>query len=245
VEGKKYFLIVLFVTLLYTDVTALYKDDIYKAYITNDMSKWKTVIDEMELKKCKSSDCILELVNYQYGYVAWCIGNKKHDLAEEYIVKGEKNIEILEKSKYQLSVLYAYESAFMGFHIGLHKASAPFKGPKSIKYAKLSIKLDDKNPYGYIQYANSQYYMPAVFGGSKVIALEYFLKAQKLMEHDKSELKNNWNYLSLLTMIARIYYELGYYNAAKTCFEKIMQIEPNYNWVKNELYPELIKKNKK
>jgi len=219
-----------------------YKSDIYQAYISNNMGKWKNVIDEMDKKSNKSNEFLMELLNYQYGYIAWCIGNKKDKLAQQYIDLGDKNIQILEKANYKISLVNSYKSAFYGYKLGLNKLQAPFIGPKSVECSKLAMQQDDKNPYGYIQYGNSQYYMPAFFGGSKKVAVEYYEKAKKLMELDENQIKQDWNYISLLTIIAQAYTELKFYKTAQTYYEKILRIEPGYLWVKNELYPELLKK---
>ncbi len=243
-ERSKY--IVIFVVLIHfiTSVKAGNKEDIYKAYISNNMQQWKKVIDVMHNQPVKNNAYMLELLNYQYGYIAWCIGNKKVKEASEYIKKGDKYMEVLEKSNYKLSVVNAYKSAFYGYKIGLSKLKAPVLGPKSVECAKLSIKQDANNPFGYIQYGNALYYMPSFIGGSKDVALENYLKAEKLMDNNKDELMNDWNYLNLLTVIANVYVEKGDKHKAKSYYDKILKAEPNYLWVKNELYPQLLKENK-
>ncbi|MFN8255987.1 MAG: hypothetical protein U0W24_09890 [Bacteroidales bacterium] len=241
-ERSKYFVVIVLLFLIVLNVKASYKSDIYQAYISNNMTKWKSVIDEMNLQQNKSNEFVMELLNYQYGYIAWCIGNKKNKIAEEYMKLGEKNIEILEKSNYKISYVNSYKSAFYGYRIGLNKVQAPFIGPKSVDCSELAMKQDDKNPYGFIQYGNSQFYMPAMFGGSKKVAVEYYEKAEKLMEANPEQIKDDWNYLSLLATIAQAYTELKFYKTAKIYYEKILRIEPEFGWVKNELYPELLKK---
>ena len=241
-ERSKYFTVLIFLLLGFPNLQASHKAEVYKAYISDNMTLWKNTIDEMHLQKNKSDDFILELINYQYGYVAWCIGNDKDDLAEKYLELAEKNLSIIEKKLHKLHLVNAYKSAFYGFIIGLNIFQAPFIGPKSVDCAKLAIKLDKNDPYGYIQYANSEFYMPEAFGGSKKIALEYYKKAESLMEINKNGLENDWNYLSLLTIIAKAYTELENYAAAKMVYEKILRIEPQFKWVKNELYPEIVKK---
>ncbi|NDP22141.1 MAG: tetratricopeptide repeat protein [Paludibacter sp.] len=241
-ERKKYFITLLLILFSFSVVNASHKSDIYKAYISNNMTLWQKVIDEMNLQKIKSNELRLELLNYQYGYIAWCIGNKKKESAEHYIQLGEANIAVLEKLGHIPSLINSYKSAFYGYKIGLNKLKAPFIGPKSVDCAKLAIKQDDKNPYGYIQFGNSQYYMPSAFGGSKTEALKYYIKAEKLLELNQNQLKEDWNYLSLLTMIAKAYTDLNDYQHAKAYYTKILNIEPNYLWVKNKLFPELLKK---
>lgn len=242
-ERSKYFIILTLILLTgFINTRASYKQEIYKAFITNNMALWKNVLDAMNKAGSKSNDYVLELLNYHYGYIAWCLGNDQKDLAERYLASGQAYIQLLEKTGYKPSMVYAYKSAFHGYSIGLNILKAPFLGPKSIECAKLAIKQDNTNPYGYIQYANAQYYMPAAFGGSKKEALEYYLKAKNLMEAAPSFLKDDWNYLSLLTTIAQAYVHLEDYRMAQAYYQKILKIEPGFLWVKNELYPQLLQK---
>ena len=104
------------------------------------------------------------------------------------------------------------------------------------------MQQDSQNPMGYIQYGNSQFYMPPIFGGSKKEALEYFLKAEKLMEKDKTKIKNDWNYLSLLALIGQSYVVMEEYQKAKFYFEKALAAEPEYLFIKIDLLPALLKK---
>lgn len=163
-------------------------------------------------------------------------------MAQQYIQLGDANIAVLEKSGHIPSLVNSYKSAFYGYKIGLNVLKAPFIGPKSVDCAKLAMKQDDKNPYGFIQYANAQYYMPAAFGGSKQEALKYYIKAEKLMELNQNQIKEDWNYLGILIMIAKAYTDLKDYEHAKAYYTKILNIEPNFLWVKTKLLPELSKK---
>ncbi len=218
---------------------ATYKTEIYKAYISNNMNEWKKVMDRMNLETKRDNDFLLELLNYQYGYIGWCVGNKENEQAKKYLSLAEKNIEILEKQSFELSILNAYNSAFYGYRVGLNKLQAPFIGPKSVESAKKAIELDKNNPYGYIQIGNSEFYMPSVFGGSKTVALENFKKAENLMERNPEKIKNDWNYLSLLAMIVMSCKELKQYELAKYYCEKALKTEPEFLWVKLDLYPEI------
>lgn len=238
-ERQKY--IVILILLIFSSLGAMasYKTEIYKAYISNNMNEWKKVMDRMNLETKRDNDFLLELLNYQYGYIGWCIGNKENEQAKKYLSLAEKNIEILENQSFELSTLNAYKSAFYGYRVGLNKLQAPFIGPKSVESAKKAIELDKNNPYGYIQIGNSEFYMPSVFGGSKTVALENFKKAENLMERNPEKIKNDWNYLSLLAMIVMSYKELKQYELAKYYCEKALKTEPEFLWVKLDLYPEI------
>jgi tetratricopeptide (TPR) repeat protein len=241
-ERKKYYLMCVLVSFSISMGATEFKTGIYKAYINNNMAEWKSIIDAMQSENDKSECFILELLNYQYGYIAWCIGNSNFKEAENYIELGQKNIDLLRKTNYSLSMINAYEAAFYGYRISLNILKAPFYGPKSLEHAKTAIHLDANNPFGYIQLGNAEFYMPAVFGGSKAEALKYYTKALKLMEGNPSVLKNDWNYFSLLTQIALTCEKLEQYDRASKYYQKILTIEPEFNWVKYELQPNLLKK---
>jgi tetratricopeptide (TPR) repeat protein len=241
-ERAKYKIVLLLLICCVVNLKGSNKSDVYSAYISNNMQLWKNVIDKMNKTSNKSTDYLLELVNYQYGYIAWCIGNNKNDEAKKYLDQAEKNITVLSQNNQYQSIVNSYRSAFYGYRIGINRILVTLLGLKSIDCAKLAIKQDKDNAFSYFQYANIEFYMPSVFGGSKSEALSYYLRAKELMEKNKEDLHEDWNYLNLLTVIAQTYSYLKDYKLSKQYLEKILIIEPRFTWVKNELYPELIKK---
>ncbi|MZP54261.1 MAG: hypothetical protein GT600_02330 [Bacteroidales bacterium] len=240
-ERTKHYLIPLLFIFISVNMAASYRTDIYNAYITNRMDLWKKVIDVMQGDNFKN-DALAELINYQYSYIGYCIGFEKKDEARKYLNLAERNLEILEKGKYDPSMIKAYKCAFYGFRLGLNKFTAPVNGLKSLENAKSALAIDSTNYFAWIQYGNVQFYMPATFGGSKKEGIEYFLKAKKIMEKHPDELINNWNYLSLLVLIGQSYTYINDTPSAKRVYESILEREPAFLYVKNELYPELLKK---
>ncbi len=217
------------------------KQSIYNAYISNNMKEWKKVIDEFQKAPNKSNAELLELLNYQYGYIAWCLGNDKEDEGESFLDIADENLELLENNKFEVSIVNAYKAAFYGYRIGISNWKAPFIGPKSEKAANLSLKQDPNNWFAYLQLGNIKYYTPSMFGGSKSESLKFYNKSLELIESYSKTIDKDWNYLSLITTIAQAYQGIENYTEAKKYYEKVLQIEPNFTWVKNELYPELIK----
>ncbi len=223
-------------------LSASFKTRIYRAYISNNMQAWKTVVDEMENSKTGENSFLSELVNYEYGYIGYCLGIDDNQSAEKYLDLAETNLNELEKLGYSPSVIEAYRSAFYGYRIGLSPIKAPFIGPKSIKQGEQSIKSDPQHPFGYIQLGNAQFYMPTIFGGSKTQAIAYFQKAEKLMESSPEIwINENWNYLSLLTLIGQSFEAIKEFEKAEIYYNKALEHEPKFNWVKNELLPKLNK----
>ncbi|MDP4273484.1 MAG: hypothetical protein Q8907_04320, partial [Bacteroidota bacterium] len=134
-EGKKYILIVS-LTLLSCFVFGQSNESIYNAYASGNMIRWKAAMDSVDALKQKNDKVFLDLINYQYGYIAWCIGSNKTNEAKKYLKKATGNLEKLELKNYNESMLYAYKAAFVGFEIGLAKYKAPFIGMNSLEYAK-------------------------------------------------------------------------------------------------------------
>ena len=239
-ERAKYFIIVL----LFSSF-AMNEDHsagILKHYLAGDMVSWKKTIDRMDLQKGKTREFRLALLNYQYGYIGYCIGGNKVNEAHKYLRLAEKNLAYLKNSGYRLSCVSAYQAAFKGYEIGMNRLKAPLLGPGSVEDAKKSIDLDTNNPMGYTQYGNILFYMPGILGGSQLQAIRYYARAEKLYERNMAVSRKDWNYLSLLVTIAQAYEELGYNGLAISYYQKALRIHPDFLWVKDELYPAILKK---
>lgn len=240
-ERTLYRFILAAVSLLFiaAPTTANNRRSVYTAYIKGDMPAWKKVIDQMQTQATNSAAIRLELINYQYGYVAWCLGKEEEEQARRYLKKAEDNLTWFENKTAYQSTYHAYKAAFIGYRIALNKYKAPILGPESVEYAEKAVELDSQNPVAYIEMGNITYYMPEMFGGSKTRALVYYVRAMQLMEryHD---VKYDWNYLNLLASIAQGYQAIGKLEKAKTYYQKLLKIEPGFLWVKNHLYPKLL-----
>jgi tetratricopeptide (TPR) repeat protein len=241
-ERTRFKLIIFILFITSFPLTAGYRSEIYTAYIDNKMERWKNVIDHLDAIPEKNNGLLLELVNYQYGYIGYCIGFDRKDEARRYLGIAQRNLDILEERNYNLSVINAYKSAFYGFRIALKPISAPVNGLRSIECARTALKLDPDYYFGYVQHGNIQFYMPAAFGGSKKEALQFYLKAKELIEKDPESVSENWNYLSLLIVIAQTYIYMKDYSSAQKVYEKILKIEPGFLYVKDDLYPKLLEK---
>ena len=230
----------LFLIIICTHLNAQNNKTIYDAYISGNMIQWEKEMLSIEFKKDKTNKEKLDLLNFQFGYIAWCIDQKKTKEAEKLIDKSEKIINELEKRSYNLSMLFAYKAAIIGFKIGISPYKAPFIGSKSLAFGKQSINADPNNAFAYAQLGNIAFYTPQMFGGSKSEAMLHYLKALNLMEKQNNN-TYNWNYLNLLATIINAYIELGQFEKAKYYCEKALNTEPNFDWVKNKLYPLVLK----
>lgn len=221
-----------------------YKKTFYNLFINREMFKWGTVINMTEKANPPVTvDQKLELLSYYYGFIGHMMGKKQYDVVEDYLEKAEiLNNQVLRLSSKNATAC-SYKGAFIGFHIGLNKLKSVYLGPESKLFINKAIKLDPNNITAIINKGNLLYYAPGVFGGDKEDAVVLFLKAEKLMEKNK-DTEHNWVYLNLLTTLAKAYEKLDQLQDAKLTYEKALKKEPNYKWVKDDLYPKLLNKMK-
>ncbi len=220
-----------------------YQAPIYKAYSRGKMDVWYDLMNSCE-KNLNSNDFDeqLELISYYYGYTAWLIGAEKHDIAEKYIDKSEKIIDKLLIETPENATLLAYKGAYIAFTIGISNFKAIYLGRRSMKYIDKSIELDPENIQGNIEKGNSMYYRPSAFGGDKTEAIKYYEKAVESFEK-QGLVVNNWMYINTMTALGQAYEATDQIQSAKLCYEKIMSIFPNFMWVEDELYPDMLKRN--
>lgn len=242
---NKSFIFVLVIFLHLISVNQLFaqtnKSTIYKAYISGDMTKWASVIQHMEKQHAVSVDANLELISYYYGYIGYLLGTKKIEQAQLYMARGEKLIAAILKASPQQATAYAFKGSFIGFRIAVSKFKAISLGPESMKYVEKACELDANNVQGLVDKANALYHTPKLFGGDKEQALKLFYRAIKLLENSRNT-SDNWFYLNVLTLTAKTHESLNQLSQAKAMYEKAIRFEPEYKWVKNELYPKLLKK---
>jgi tetratricopeptide (TPR) repeat protein len=219
---------------------SIFKQQVYQAYISGKIVGWKTAIDNMEKQKKNEPEYLLDLINYQYGYVAWCLGNDKNNEAKHYLSLLDKNLEKLKSLSGESAEYHAYTAAAYGFKIGLSNWRAPFFGPKSMNHAELALEKNPRSFQANMEMGNIWNHMPAMFGGSDEKALKYYSKALEIIENEPAGIqRNNWMYLNLLTLVGQMHQDIKNQEEAKKYFEQALQIEPGFVWVKEELLPSL------
>ena len=200
------------------------------------MSTWKTKIDSLQKEKEVGHLSIAsqwQLLEYQYGYIAWAISKKKtmKREADDYLEVAKENLSDLVQLSGKTSLSNAYNAAFVAYEIGITPFKAPFIGLKCMKYGETAVKQDSTNYFALIQYGNIMNYMPKAFGGSKDKALVYYKKAREIMRKDEVLYKENWLYMNLILTIADIYKNKNDYEATKQYYLEALELEPGYKFV--------------
>ena len=219
-----------------------YKKTIYNAFVNREMNKWGNVIRTIENTSSPVTvDQKLELIKLYYGYTAYLINKKQVSNAEILIGKAESIIAEVLKSSPKNATAYAFKGSFIGYKIGISKFKAIYLGSESSDNINKALELDPQNIQAIIDKGNMLYYSPRLFGGDKHEALKFYLKGVRIMEKN-ADTDHNWIYLNLLTNIAMAFEKTDQPSLAKQTYEKILHKEPNYHWVKDELYPKFLAK---
>jgi hypothetical protein len=112
-ERAKHIIMCVVLTFYFTNLKADYASAVYRSYINNNMTQWRKVIDEMSEVKGKSNEFLMELINYQYGYIAWCIGEGYRELAEKYLSEAENNLQEIEINRLNYHLYILINQLFM------------------------------------------------------------------------------------------------------------------------------------
>ena len=125
-----------------------------------------------------------------------------------------------------------------GIQVAMDPNLGPSKGSQNVALTSEALEISPDNPRVLLQKGISKFNTPEFFGGSKDEALNYFKKSILIFENtNKSDSKINWGYLDALAWLGRTYTNMGDYEAAISAYEKALQIEPEFSWVKNSLLP--------
>jgi len=216
-----------------------YKSEIYQAYMHEKMDHWKDLMTQMEQDFQKTSDPVLlyDLVEAEYGYTGWLVSVKRKKEAEVILQSAHKHMALLTELGQDNARMYSLKGAFYGFQIMLDPLKAPSLGKSSMEANEKAMELDPEEPQVWLEKANMDYYRPKVFGGSKKRAVPSYEKAVKLFESSPERSYGNWVYMNCLAALGNAYENTRKFSEAGRVYRKILELEPSFKWVRDELYP--------
>lgn len=221
-----------------------YRSRIYRAYVEGRMDRWKVTMDEMarEVARTQNLQLMYELTETQYGYIGYCLSVKQKDEAAAVLEQADRQIEILLERGGADARVYSLKGAFYGFRIQLQPMRVPFWGRRSQEANQRALELGPSEPQAWMEKANIAYYKPAIFGGSKTEAVPLYAKAVRLFESSPERVRDNWIYLNCLAGLGIAYEETDQPEKAGEVYRKLLQMEPGFKWVRDELYPQFREK---
>ncbi|UII27207.1 tetratricopeptide repeat protein [Fulvivirga maritima] len=211
----------------------------YKAYITEDKDLWKEVVEKRQnlYNNDKSGENLYQLAMAQYGLLNNTRVDKDEDLFDEYYDEILENIDDLLDQEYEKANAYALRAAVYGLETSYSGWKGMFLGPKSSSNLSDAKEEDYSSPFVWATYGSAKLFAPSMFGGDKEEGIKSFKKAVELYE--KAQLQQDWRYLYALAWLGQAYYRTEQPEKAKEIYKKALKAEPNFQWVKDDLLPEV------
>lgn len=221
----------------------------YRAYlggkdITEAKAFWKEAVQKREeaLKtNAEDKNSRYRLALAQFGLLTATMRDQDEDLFDAYNEQTQENLDVLMKDKRYKAEAAALLAAVYGLEMGYSPWKGMYLGSKSGGLLEKALKENPSSPLVWKLYANSRLFTPDSFGGDVNEAIEAYTKAIQLYETHKEATENNWFYLDAMAFLGQAYAKNGDNKNAILWYEKALQIEPDYNWVKYALLPAMRK----
>ena len=145
----------------------------------------------------------------------------------------------------QAAEAYSLLSSVYGWQIGLSPMKSMLLGPKSGKAIQKAKQLAPDNPRVVLSAAISDFNTPKMFGGSKEKSLQGLKRAAELFaqEEPTDPIQPVWGHREAYAWLGIAYQNQGELESARAAFEKALEIDPDFGWVKYWLLPGLEKAN--
>ena len=163
--------------------------------------------------------------------------DQDEELFDAYADQTEQNLEFILSENKNWAEPRALLSAVYGLRMGYSPWQGMFLGPKSQSLMDKAMKDGPESPLVWKLYANSRYFTPEMWGGDLKEAIKAYEKSIQLYERDPAKTKFNWYYLDTLAFLGQAYSKNGESSKAVTQYEKALQVEPEFYWIKNALLP--------
>ncbi|RPJ64071.1 MAG: hypothetical protein EHM12_00690 [Dehalococcoidia bacterium] len=218
--------------------------NVYKGYLSGSIDLWtKGIAEQEEIYKIgRRSEDIYVLILSKYGFISFLIGRKIEYDIMALIISAEADVGVLATDEKFSARATAFKGGLIAMRMNLNPLKAITLGMKSLRLIEESIEADQNNTVGLVEMGNARFHMPSLAGGSHKEAVLCFSQAVNLFETEKDDSRCSWYYLHALVWLARSHESTGNVAEAKRIYEKLLSIEPEFQWVKLELYPEFIKK---
>ncbi len=189
------------------------------------------------------------LSHYYLAYADYrlCVmyfSQKDNKNAAKYIDEGIDHLERSIELKPNFAESHALLASLYGFKIGLKWYLAMTLGPKSASCFDKAVQIDSLNPRVYLLLGISKYHTPGMFGGGMDKAKSNLLKSAQLYEYTTpaDSLLPDWGHEEVYAWLGKICMDEKDYSQAENQFDKALQLNPEYSWVKYELKKELADK---
>ena len=182
------------------------------------------------------------LLNHYAGYALYRLAGPtmETDMAGALALLADSE-SFLEKSieVQPIAESHALLSSVLGMQI-VNGVSAMTLGMKSGVQLSRAKALDARNPRVRLLEGISAFHTPKMFGGGIEAATRHFLAAIELFAEDapKPPLPA-WGLAEAYAWLGQAYAEMGKVEEAREAYERALELEPEYGWVRDVLLPGL------
>ncbi len=212
----------------------------YKSFISGSRHAWLNEIKIHESQKLSNINLKFERIELYYVYTGFLLADKNYSEASKYIHKADVLINDILKCEPENASALAFKGSFTGFKIPMNRLKILQLGNESFRTLHLAYDYNPDNLQVLTDLGSALFFTPRIFGGDKMLAIQYFEKAIKIIESSHNT-SYNWKYMNVLTLLANSYEKTDQIKKADLTYRKILKIEPNYLRVKDLLYPAFLK----
>jgi tetratricopeptide (TPR) repeat protein len=211
----------------------------YRAYTIAKISLWDDAISLAE--ECYSQSGALtdlhDLIIAQYGYIAFCIGERLNDKGKLMLKSAYLNLDKLGVICEDQAEILALKASLIAYEMNFYPLKMMKLGARAIDFTNRAYESDPENLMALSCKANQLNFTPKLFGGSPKDAIPIYKKIIKLYETHSGDTEENWRYISTQVTLAATYEDMKMYNEACELYEQIISFDSNINWINNSLYP--------
>ena len=185
------------------------------------------------------------LAEYYLGYIDYQLGVVVHRMDKEkapaYLDSAVEHLKKAIENDDSFAEAHALLSSCFGIQISFSPLSGIWRGPKSGSEMGKAKELSSENPRVALLGAIGTYNTPALFGGGKEKGFEALKKAAELFDRWKTvdSLQPDWGKEQVYAWIGLAYMDRNETILARKAFEKALEINPDYGWVKYVLMPKV------
>jgi len=185
----------------------------------------------------------LGYIDYQIAVAVYHMDNEKAPVSfDSAVAHLKKALEINDNN----AEAHALLSSCYGMQIAFSPMSGIWRGPKSSFEMNEAKELAGENPRVALLEAISTYNTPSIFGGGKEEGFEAMKRAAELFDQWKTtdSLQPDWGKEQVYAWIGSAYLDRNEAILARKSFDKALEINPDYGWVKYVLMPKVTSEDK-
>jgi tetratricopeptide (TPR) repeat protein len=204
--------------------------------IEGDMKSWELLVDSLQKVRLNKADGDV-LLYAEYALTGYFFTQDDKKSAARMMEKFENHLDRLMDRYPNTANYHAFKAALYGYKIGLSPWMAPFYSFPHQREVDKAIALRTNEALPLIEQGNSYYFRPSFVGGNKQKAMLSYAAAFAI--NSKNNPECNWVFFNNGAWLGQVYTKLGYPDKARSVYKQILNVNPNFQYVKDELLPQL------